>query len=107
MIKKETAKEIALNKITYDLFHKKIIAKIQVDPDELPEIKDDEIVDHEFGWLFWYQSRKYHRTQNPDDSYIGSAPLFVSKIDGTSIYIGFSLEGELSKIDEYCKLKGY
>ena len=35
-----------------------------------------------YGWVFFYQSRKYVETRNPDERLVGNAPFLVDRFDG-------------------------
>jgi hypothetical protein len=41
-----------------------------------------ETAEHSFGWVFFYQSRRYLETHNPDDALAGNAPLIVDRLTG-------------------------
>lgn len=74
--------------------------------EQLPVLADKS-VETEFGWIFRYNSRKFSQSGNAQDSYIGNAPVFVSKIDGRCAYIGLSLSGESDALDFLYKEFGY
>lgn len=43
----------------------------------------------EFGWLFYYNSRKVVETNGADgDYYLGNLPYFIDKFDGEVLYFG-------------------
>lgn len=46
-------------------------------------ILDGETIEDDFGWLFFWQSRRYLETGNFSDILAGNAPLLVSRKDGT------------------------
>ena len=35
-----------------------------------------------YGWVFFYQSRKYVETRNPDERLVGNPPFLVDRFDG-------------------------
>jgi len=73
MIDIETAKKIAEDYVNKD-YH--------LEGDRLI-IVDEETIEKEYGWIFFYDSLRY--LESGDDSYLiaGNAPLIVEKDDGS------------------------
>lgn len=46
------------------------------------EIVETETIERPFGWVFFYNSRKYLRTKNFSDMLAGNAPLIVNRETG-------------------------
>jgi hypothetical protein len=46
-------------------------------------ILDDQTVEFNSGWVFFYDSRKYIESGSPSDALAGNAPVIVSKRDGS------------------------
>jgi hypothetical protein len=46
-------------------------------------IQDDLTIEKEFGWVFFYTSRKYLETGNPLFLPFGNSPVIVDREDGT------------------------
>ncbi|WP_193367347.1 YrhB domain-containing protein [Pelagibius marinus] len=44
---------------------------------------DDETMEEDFGWVFFYQSEEYLRSGSFADQLAGNAPIIVSKVDGS------------------------
>jgi len=107
MIAKEVAKEIALNKVTRDVLLMRVRSVGSVEKEAFPVIQEESIKEYQYGWLFYYNSTKYIESGNNDDSYIGNAPLFVSKIDASTKYIGLSLKGDDHAVYQHCIDRGY
>jgi hypothetical protein len=42
----------------------------------------DVTIEREFGWIFFYQSKRFLETGNISDILAGNAPLVVTKSDG-------------------------
>lgn len=47
-----------------------------------PMILDEYTVEREFGWVFFYDSRKHQETQSFEFALAGNAPVIVNRIDG-------------------------
>jgi hypothetical protein len=41
-----------------------------------------------YGWVFFYQSRKYVETRNPDEALMGNLPFLIDRFDGRLRYKG-------------------
>ncbi len=52
---------------------------------------DKETIDHEFGWVFFYQSKAYLESGRPSEALAGNAPILVSRKDGTLHVTGTAL----------------
>ena len=51
--------------------------------DDLPcEILDSETLERSYGWVFFYQSRRYLETKDPSELLAGNAPLIVDRLTG-------------------------
>lgn len=53
-----------------------------------PVIIDNEIIEKEWGWVFFYQNKKYLETNNIDDALAGNAPYIVNRHTGEIIETG-------------------
>lgn len=53
-----------------------------VPPVELELLLDD-IIEFEYGWVFFYQSKEYLRTGDIFDALGGNAPIIINKYDGS------------------------
>ncbi|WP_133001235.1 YrhB domain-containing protein [Luteimonas arsenica] len=62
-------------------------------------ILEAETVERSFGWVFFYQSRRYLETDNPSDALAGNAPLIVDRLTGQVTETGtvYPLEYYLSQ----------
>jgi len=60
-------------------------------------ILDDETIEKEFGWVFFYTSRKFLETGNVLHALVGNAPIIVDK-NGT-----LHMTGTSKPIEEYIR----
>ena len=51
-------------------------------------IIDDETIEKEYGWVFFYQTKEYLKTGNIIDALVGNAPYIVNKYTGELIETG-------------------
>lgn len=53
--------------------------------DNVPDlaIVDSLTIEEDFGWVFFYQSKKYLESGDSSDALVGNAPLIVSRVDGS------------------------
>jgi hypothetical protein len=92
MLTKEQAKEIAL---------KEILKYWNIEDDE-PVILDEETMEEDFGWVFFYESRNFLDTKIFTYVLAGNAPIIVNKYDGSTHPTGTSGDIE-DYIEEYRK----
>lgn len=45
-------------------------------------ILEDQTIEAEFGWVFFYQSKSYIESGDLNDALVGNAPILVSRLDG-------------------------
>ena len=45
-------------------------------------------IEKAFGWVFFYDSKKYLETRNINEAIAGNGPVFVNKHDGTIEFCG-------------------
>jgi hypothetical protein len=55
--------------------------------------------EHEFGWLYFYDSSKHAATGKPGDALVGNAPLIVDRKDG-KLYV----TGTAHPVEHYLEL---
>lgn len=60
---------------------------LAIQDDELI-ILDDKTIDEEFGWVFFYTSKKFFETGNPFYLPLGNAPIIVDKKHGKLFVTG-------------------
>ena len=87
-INKERALEIA----------RKSIANLK--PGTELVILEDKTVEKDFGWVFFYTTKKYLESRNPGDLLPGNAPLVVERADGSTHFLSTSLPPNRA-IEEY------
>ncbi len=58
--------------------------------------------EHEFGWVFYYNSVKYLNSKNPIDALAGNAPLIINRKSGELIETGTARNTEYY-INNYIK----
>ena len=59
-------------------------------------IIDDETIEKEYGWVFFYQAREYLKTGDILDALVGNAPYIVNKYTGELIETGTA-----NPVDDY------
>ena len=69
-------------------------------------IIDDETIEKEYGWVFFYQTKEYLKTGNIVDALVGNAPYIVNKYTGELIETGTANPIEVY-IAEYESESGY
>jgi hypothetical protein len=58
------------------------------------------VVEHDFGWLYFYDSSIHAQTRKLTDAVVGNAPLIVDRVDG-KLYITGSAHPLEHYLDEY------
>src|SRR5262245_60833190 len=48
----------------------------------------DETIEKDYGWVFFYTSKRYLETGNTLDRPIGGGPVLVEKADGSARFLG-------------------
>jgi Immunity protein 35 len=68
---------------------------------------DQETIERDFGWVFFYDSKKRLETGNLRAAILGNAPIVVTKIDGKIHETGTAHPPEyyLSRFDGYPREK--
>lgn len=94
MVDLETARNIAARHVN---------AAYDVEGDELV-ILDGEIVEKDYGWFFFYTSRRYLETGEFRYMLAGNAPVVVEKEDGSLNELGTALPFE-EYVEEYERLR--
>ena len=69
-------------------------------------IIDDETIEKEYGWVFFYETKEYLKTGDILDTVVGNAPYIVNKYTGEVIETGTAYPIE-DYIAEYEKESGY
>ena len=69
-------------------------------------ILDNETIEKEYGWVFFYQTKEYLKTGNILDALVGNAPYIVNKYTGELIETGTANPIE-DYIAEYEARSGY
>ena len=69
-------------------------------------IIDDETIEKEYGWVFFYETKEYLKTGDLLDTLVGNAPYIVNKYTGEVIETGTAYPIE-DYIAEYEKESGY
>ena len=92
MLTKEEARAIAL---------REILKRWEIEDDE-PVIVDEDTIEEDFGWVFFYESRIYVETQIFSYCLAGNAPIMVNRRDGSVVVTGTDRPLDLY-IEEYRK----
>lgn len=58
------------------------------------EILDSETMEFEMGWVFFYQSKAYLKTQNIRDALAGNAPYLVDRVREKLVITGTAFPTE-------------
>jgi hypothetical protein len=91
-LNKEQAREIAL---------KEIMKRWHIEDDE-PAIVDEQTLEEDFGWVFFYDSKLFLETQFFSYCIAGNSPIIVNKYDGSTLATGTARPAEYY-IEEYRK----
>jgi len=75
----------------------KINANYDIDDDELIII-DDLTIEKDYGWIFFYNSRRYWETEDISYLIAGNSPILVEKENGSIYEFGTAFP-----VDEYIK----
>jgi len=43
---------------------------------------DEHTMERDFGWVFFYDSKRHHETGDVSDAIAGNAPIVVTRVDG-------------------------
>ena len=89
MLEKEKAKELAMTRIL-ELKH----------VGYEPVIVDEETIERDFGWVFFWTSREYIETQDYRFLLAGNCPIIVNRFDSSTHLTGTARDIEYY-IDEY------
>ena len=52
---------------------------------------ENETVEHDFGWVFFYNTARFAETRDPLSGLTGNAPLAVTRVDGRLHVTGTAL----------------
>jgi hypothetical protein len=91
MLTKEEARELAQN----EMDKQSLIAGIELG------MMDEFTIEFEFGWMFFYQSMDYIRTQDLNYLVGGNAPYIVDKFTGQLHPTGTGHDSDFY-IEKYC-----
>lgn len=79
----------------------KILQNWNVENDE-PFIFDESTIEKDFGWVFFYDSRRFIETEEFSYCLAGNAPIIVNRFDGSAHFTGTAYDTE-QYITEYEK----
>ncbi len=94
MISREKARELAMAKIR---------SSWSVRDDE-PVIADEATREEDFGWVFFYNSRRYRETKKMAFALAGNGPVVVDRVSEAVTMLG-SAGGVALQLSEYRRLK--
>ncbi|MGB7468804.1 MAG: YrhB domain-containing protein, partial [Candidatus Acidiferrum sp.] len=63
-------------------------------------ILEEKTVEKDFGWVFFFTTKKYLQTHNPSDLLPGNSPLVVERADGSTHFLSTSVPPKKA-IEEY------
>ncbi|GAA0561926.1 YrhB domain-containing protein [Chitinophaga japonensis] len=75
---------------------------VRVTPPLELELLLDDVIEFEYGWVFFYQSKEYLKTGDILDALGGNAPIIVNKFDG-SLHITGTAHPVEKYISDYVK----
>jgi len=84
MIAEKEAREMVMGEI---------LRNWTIENDE-PVILDELTIEKDFGWIFFYNSRKFIETEEFSYTILGNAPIIINKFDGSLHYTGTAYEVE-------------
>jgi hypothetical protein len=90
MISKEEARQIVVNQLE---FHQSTDWSLK---DDQLVIIDEYTIEKDFGWIFFYQSKKFLETDNFSYYLVGNGGYIVNRFDGS-----FEVTGTAYDIDYY------
>jgi hypothetical protein len=73
------------NYMIYEEARKKVklhIQELSIDEDHTLVVIEEMTIEKDFGWVFFYNSKKYLETQSFSDMIVGNAPILISRKDG-------------------------
>lgn len=82
-----------------DIALKEILKRWDIEGDE-PVLIEDDTLQEDFGWVFFYESRIFLETQIFSYCLAGNAPIIVNKNDG-SVFITGTARPVEDYIEEY------
>ncbi len=68
------------------------------------KVMQDETIEFQFGWIFFYQSEEFVITGNEDLMVGGNAPIIVDKFNST-IHITGTRHSEDFYLEKYCEFR--
>jgi alkanesulfonate monooxygenase SsuD/methylene tetrahydromethanopterin reductase-like flavin-dependent oxidoreductase (luciferase family) len=87
-----------------------MLTKEQAEAVAVAELNDDNVsilvdqtIERHWGWMFFYQSKRWIETRDLRDAIIGNAPVFVNRDTGECRFIGTS-QTVAEQIEAYEKL---
>ena len=89
--------------LTKEKAREKVEAKINEPDSYWPDkpvlvVDDEQTIEKDWGWVFFYNSNEYLKSGNMDDALMGNAPYIVIKNTGELIETGTAYD-----IDHYIK----
>ena len=92
--------------MTYEDARKKVEIYIQIlseGENYALAIVEDATIEKDFGWVFFYNSKKYLETKNFSDVIVGNGPILVSKKDGKLYETGtaYPIEHYIENFEKY------
>jgi len=94
MIDKNQAREIAKEEISR--MNKRSLIEFA--------LMDNQTIEFQYGWVFFYQSKKFLETKDMDFMVAGNAPYIIDKQDG-SVHITGTGQDIDYYIEEYIRMK--
>jgi hypothetical protein len=55
------------------------LSEMPIYPGDMLVINEEKTIDTEFGWIFFYNSKKFLETKNPIYRVAGNGPIFVNR----------------------------
>ena len=93
-----------------DYFQAKTIAQTYVDQQNIVDdraiILEEVTIHKHYGWVFFYQSERFLKTDNFSDMLVGNAPILVMKANGDVIVLGPTADTTEELIERFEKDRG-
>jgi hypothetical protein len=91
MVDQATARELVLS----EMYKKPISADFEL------VVLDEQTIERPFGWVFFYNTRKYAETGDRRASLIGNCPIVVERMTGrlTRLATGDPLDAQLARYE--------
>lgn len=92
MISKDEARKIVISQLEFIQNNNFDLKGVEL------VIIDEATIEKDFGWIFFYQSKRFLETDNFSDQLLGNAPYIVNRFDGS-----FEITRTANEIEYYIR----